>query len=70
MIDQLKMVLDNTTTFIIAHRSSTVSLADRVALLDHGKITAVGTHQELLRSSPRYRYIMATNTAGSHEVNL
>lgn len=70
VIDQLKMVLDNTTTFIIAHRSSTVSLADRVALLDHGKITAVGTHQELLRSSPRYRYIMATNTAGSHEVNL
>src|SRR5699024_9383309 len=70
VIDQLKMVLDNTTTFIIAHRSSTVSLADRVALLDHGKITAVGTHQELLRSSPRYRYIMATNTAGSHEANL
>lgn len=60
VIDQLQAVLDNTTTFIIAHRSSTVALADRVALLDHGKIAAVGTHQELLATSPRYRYIMAS----------
>lgn len=60
VIAQLREVLDNTTTLIVAHRSSTVALADRVALLDHGEIVAVGTHQELLRSSARYRYLMAS----------
>lgn len=68
VIDQLQAVLNNTTTLIIAHRSSTVALADRVALLDNGEITAVGTHQELLRTSQRYRYIMASQPAGRHEV--
>jgi len=70
VIAELKSVLNNTTTFIIAHRSSTVALADRVALLDDGKIVGVGTHQQLLRSSPRYRYIMASQTQGNQEVNL
>lgn len=69
VIDQLQTVLDNTTTFIIAHRSSTVALADRVALLDHGKITAIGTHPELLTSSPRYRYIMASQPQTKSEVD-
>lgn len=69
VIHQLQTVLDNTTTFIIAHRSSTVALADRVALLDQGKITAVGTHQELLASSPRYRYIMASQPQTQSEVD-
>ncbi|GAA4108927.1 ABC transporter ATP-binding protein [Enteractinococcus coprophilus] len=68
VIAQLREVLDNTTTFIIAHRSSTVALADRVALLDDGKIVAVGTHQELLRTSARYRYIMASQTEDAWEV--
>ena len=68
VIAQLREVLDNTTTFIIAHRSSTVALADRVALLDDGKIVAVGTHQELLRTSARYRYIMASQTEEAWEV--
>lgn len=68
VIAQLRDVLDNTTTLLIAHRSSTVALADRVALLDDGKIAAVGTHHELLRSSARYRYLMASQPEDAWEV--
>ena len=68
VIAQLQTVLQHTTTFIVAHRSSTVALADRVALLDHGRITAVGTHQHLLRTSARYRYLMASSEEDLWEV--
>ena len=57
--ERLREVLDETTTLIVAHRTSTVALADRVALLDGGRITAVGTHAELMETSERYRYVIA-----------
>lgn len=56
---RLREVLKGTTTLIVAHRTSTVALADRVALLDDGKVVAVGTHSELMESSPRYRWVIA-----------
>ncbi|ADV64149.1 ABC transporter related protein [Isosphaera pallida ATCC 43644] len=43
------------TTFLIAHHLGTIQSADRIALLDGGKVVAVGTHQELRRESPLYR---------------
>ena len=46
--EALRRVLADTTGLIVAHRASTVMLADRVALLQHGTITHVGTHRELL----------------------
>src|SRR5699024_4580732 len=52
---RLREVLEGTTTLIVAHRTSTVALADRVALLDGGKVVAVGTHVDLMASSARYR---------------
>ncbi|WP_399889224.1 ABC transporter ATP-binding protein [Streptomyces sp. BBFR51] len=55
----LRQVLADTTALIVAHRPSTVLLADRVALLSHGRITAVGTHQELLRTSTEYAHLMS-----------
>ncbi len=58
--ERLREVLDGTTTLIVAHRPSTVALADRVALLRAGRIEEVGTHAELLASSPGYRRVMST----------
>ncbi|MFD5761233.1 ABC transporter ATP-binding protein [Streptomyces sp. NPDC127044] len=55
----LRRVLAETTALIVAHRPSTVLLADRVALLSSGRITAVGTHHELLRSNAEYAHLMS-----------
>ncbi|MFE4589994.1 ABC transporter ATP-binding protein [Streptomyces laurentii] len=55
----LREVLRETTALVVAHRPSTVLLADRVALLSDGRITAVGTHHELLRTSAEYAWLMS-----------
>ncbi|MYR24155.1 ATP-binding cassette domain-containing protein, partial [Streptomyces sp. SID6137] len=55
----LRRVLADTTALIVAHRPSTVLLADRVALLSDGRIAAVGTHQELLRGNAEYAHLMS-----------
>ncbi|MGI6879502.1 ABC transporter ATP-binding protein [Microbacterium sp. gxy059] len=56
----LTRVLAGTTALIVAHRPSTVALADRVALLEDGRIAAVGTHTELMASSPAYRAVISS----------
>ena len=58
----LRRVLAGTTALIVAHRPSTVALADKVALLGDGVIVALGTHAELLRTQPRYRHLMSGAT--------
>ncbi|MFF3291534.1 ABC transporter ATP-binding protein [Streptomyces sp. NPDC003023] len=59
----LRRVLADTTALVVAHRPSTVMLADRVALLSEGRVAAVGTHQELLRTNAEYAWLMS-GTAG------
>ncbi|MFI1939029.1 ABC transporter ATP-binding protein [Streptomyces purpureus] len=59
----LRDVLRGTTALVVAHRPSTVQLADRVALLSGGRITAVGTHHELLRESAEYAWLMSGTEA-------
>lgn len=56
----LRRVLADTTALIVAHRPSTVALADRVAVMRDGKIEAVGTHTELLRTSGHYRHLIVS----------
>jgi len=57
----LAEVLTTSTALVVAHRPSTVLLADRVALLSDGVISAVGTHSELLATEPRYRDLMSAD---------
>jgi ATP-binding cassette subfamily B protein len=66
---RLRDVLRDTTTLIVAHRPSTVALADRVALLENGTITAVGTHTELLAANDHYRYVIASLDAGPKDLD-
>jgi ATP-binding cassette, subfamily B, bacterial len=57
----LAEVLTTSTALVVAHRPSTVLLADRVALLAGGVIAAVGTHSELLATEPAYRHLMSAD---------
>ncbi|MFF3908717.1 ABC transporter ATP-binding protein [Streptomyces sp. NPDC001848] len=61
----LRRVLDGTTALVVAHRPSTVLLADRVALLSGGRVAAVGTHHELLRTNAEYAHLMSGDPAHS-----
>jgi ATP-binding cassette, subfamily B, bacterial len=59
----LTTVMSGRTTLVIAHRPATIALADRVALLEGGRIVEQGTHGELLRTSLRYRTLLAMEDA-------
>jgi ATP-binding cassette subfamily B protein len=59
----LAEVMRGRTTLVIAHRAATIALADRVAVLEDGRIVEHGTHAELLRSSQRYRRLLALEEA-------
>ena len=56
----LRTVLSTTTALIVAHRPSTVQLADKVALLEDGLITAFGKHSDLLATNAHYRYVISS----------
>ena len=66
--DALRQLMVGRTTLVIAHRLSTISLADRVVLLDGGRVVADGTHAELLATTPRYAEVLAQ--ADEHEAAL
>jgi ATP-binding cassette subfamily B protein len=57
---RLREELADTTVLVVAHRPSTVALADRVAVLQEGRVTGVGTHSELLVSHLHYRFVISS----------
>lgn len=66
--EALRRVLVGTTALVVAHRPSTVLLADRVALLDGGTITHIGVHSELLATVPAYRAILSAESDSDGEL--
>jgi ATP-binding cassette, subfamily B, bacterial len=66
--DALRRVLADATGIVVAHRASTVLLADKVALVQGGTITHVGRHSELLATVPAYRDLLAADAETDAEL--
>ena len=67
--EALNQELDDTTTFIIAQKISSVIQADKILVLDQGKLVQVGTHKELLQTSAIYQEIYETQKGKEVAVN-
>ena len=68
--EALRNVLKNTTALIVAHRPSTVQLADKVALMKDGKVVAVGKHSDLLASNEHYRYVISSLDPSGNQIEV
>lgn len=55
----MRTVMEGRTTIVIAHRPGTIAMADRVVLVEGGRVAASGTHDQLLATEPRYRRVLA-----------
>jgi ABC-type multidrug transport system fused ATPase/permease subunit len=66
----LDELMKGRTTIVIAHRLSTVQRAHQIAVMEQGQITARGTHQELLHSSPLYQHLYEIQFALQRDVDV
>ena len=57
----LRRVMEGRTTIIVAHRTSTLALVDQVAFVDEGRVVAVGRHEDLMATVPRYGEVLASS---------
>jgi ATP-binding cassette subfamily B protein len=62
--ESLRALMRGRTTLIVAHRLSTIGLADRVVFVEGGRVVADGTHAELLATEPRYARVLADTSHG------
>jgi len=67
--DALEKLIKSSTTFVVAQRISTVLRADKIVVIDRGKIAAEGTHQELMKSSPIYREIYDSQLGDGNQLS-
>lgn len=68
--EALRKVLKKTTALIVAHRPSTVQLADKVALMQDGKIVAFGKHSDLLATNDHYRYVISSLDSSGKQIEV
>lgn len=68
--EALRKVLKKTTALIVAHRPSTVQLADKVALMQDGKIVAFGKHSDLLAANDHYRYVISSLDSSGKQIEV
>ncbi|WP_235498375.1 ABC transporter ATP-binding protein [Frankia sp. R43] len=65
IVASLATVIQGRTTLLVAHQPAVIALADRVVLLDGGRVADLGTHDDLLTRSPRYRQVLAAHPGGT-----
>ncbi len=63
----MRFVMEGRTTFVIAHRISTVKQADLVIVLEQGRVTQLGTHEQLMREDGHYREIARVQLFGDSD---
>jgi ATP-binding cassette subfamily B protein len=58
------------TTLIISHRPATIAVADRVVLIDGGRVVAQGTHEQLRATTPLYRHVLGIESVPGEEQSV